>query len=126
MQLILFISGFIFYLIEGGEAGWILDDFLYGTSDLGGNIHQSELNLQIKTYPNPVSNEVNILIQGLVKTKINIDLHDINGRKVKSFDNIFTDEGGYTKLDITDIPSGIWVIKIASENENYYSKIIKQ
>lgn len=112
--------------IEGGEAGWILDDFLYGTSDLGGNIHQSELNLQIKTYPNPVSNEVNILIQGLVKTKINIDLHDINGRKVKSFDNIFTDEGGYTKLDITDIPSGIWIIKIASENENYYSKIIKQ
>lgn len=112
--------------IEGGEAGWIIDDFLLGLANLGGSIDQSELNRQLKTYPNPVSNEVNIFIQGLVKTRINIDVFDINGRRAKSFENIFTDEGGYTKLDLTDIPSGIWVIKIASENENYYSKIIKQ
>ncbi len=112
--------------IEGGEAGWIIDDILYGVLDMQGGISHSENRWQIKTYPNPVSNEVTLFMEGLNNENIDIDLFDITGSRIKSFENIFTDEGGYTKIDLNDIPNGIWTISITSENEFWTTKIIKQ
>ncbi len=121
---------FRFYIltdsIDGGEAGWIIDDFLYGTAYLGGNINDTQNNLHLKTYPNPVSNKMTLFMQGVNDANIDIDLFDVTGRRVKRFENIFTDAGGYATIDFTDIPPGIWMISISNENEFWNAKIIKQ
>lgn len=70
-------------------------------------------------YPNPAHDY--IYLQGLNK-EAHIDLFTIEGQLITSFD--YTLNGG--KMDISSIPSGIYLMNIQSDGEVWNQKIIKQ
>lgn len=74
-------------------------------------------NEEVVIYPNPVDDIVMIETHGRASLQ-NVIIYDVNGRKVLS-----TSE---SKIDISDIPSGIYMMKIESSDGIFYKKIIKE
>ncbi|MBO7074884.1 MAG: S8 family peptidase [Bacteroidales bacterium] len=74
-------------------------------------------NEDITVYPNPVNDIVMIETHGRASLQ-NVIIYDVNGRKVLS-----TSE---SKIDISDIPSGIYMMKIELSDGIFYKKIIKE
>ena len=74
-------------------------------------------NEEVVIYPNPVDDIVMIETHGRASLQ-NVIIYDVNGRKVLS-----TSE---SKIDISDIPSGIYMMKIELSDGIFYKKIIKE
>jgi hypothetical protein len=75
-----------------------------------------------RIYPNPTNGDLNIRINNFVG-KVNIQVIDINGRIVNEFIN--TDFNVEKTVNINNLQSGIYVIKVASDDLNFTQKIIK-
>jgi hypothetical protein len=74
---------------------------------------------EIKLYPNPTSGMVNVKLTGA--TKSSIEVLDVTGRSLL---NVESNEQS-TALDLREMPSGVYYIKIRSGNVNSVEKLIK-
>ena len=99
-------------IIEWYENGNFPSSYSYGISD-----NQSTQDLLI--YPNPVSNE--LFIRGL-KGNENIEIYDAIGRKI----DIVKHSGEINPININSQMSGIFFLRIKSENQIRTFKIVKQ
>lgn len=72
--------------------------------------------------PNPCFNEVNIKANGVIST---IRIFDINGKNQGNINICEIDEKNY-KLDLSQIPEGVYVVHVEQNDQNYYSKLIKK
>lgn len=77
----------------------------------------------ISVYPNPTSGLFTLTFKGEEATHYQIDIMDIMGKKVSSFDGIFLRDN---KVDfsLAQEPSGIYFIKITSGKEVQVNKLI--
>lgn len=73
---------------------------------------------QIAMYPNPVEDYLNIQIQGNLSVAISI--YDITGKKVYASNNISS------IVDISDLNSGLYLVKLVSDERSITRKIIKK
>jgi Leucine-rich repeat (LRR) protein len=93
-------------------------NFIY--SDVGINSIDKEL---FTIYPNPSTGEFEITNYGLHIT--NIEIYDINGRKQKEERKI-KKEDGIIVMDISDLPAGTYLVKIATKQGEIVKKVVKQ
>lgn len=77
----------------------------------------------LRIYPNPTNGLLNIRINSYIG-KLNFQVIDINGRIVSEFKN--QDFNVEKALDLNNLQSGVYVIKIIGDNLNYTEKIIKK
>ena len=90
---------------------------------------QSEL--KIETFPNPYSDELNIMIESLIAEDVLIEVHDLVGRKIFS-EEIFMQSG--INAVVWDglspsghkLPSGIYVLIVQLGAKSWSEKVIKQ
>ncbi|EKT4502133.1 T9SS-dependent M36 family metallopeptidase [Flavobacterium psychrophilum] len=75
----------------------------------------------IKIYPNPSNGLVNIKINQFTG-KVNLQVIDLNGRVVYSLKN--TDFNVEKTINLNDLQSGMYIIKIDGDELNYTKKII--
>ncbi len=76
-------------------------------------INQNNIN-EIKIYPNPANNQINILIN----SKINkVEIYDLNGRLV------LVDEGA--EINIQELDKGMYILKAQTELGVYSAKFIR-
>ncbi len=72
-------------------------------------------NGDIRVYPNPVSDEVNIMV---ALTRANgqatVEIYDITGRKVKNQVLAIAGQEPY-RLDVSNLPSGIYLLRVTIE-----------
>ncbi|MEO9892347.1 reprolysin-like metallopeptidase [Aurantibacter sp.] len=73
-------------------------------------------------YPNPASEFTKIYLGGPSKN-INVVIFAEDGRKVKN--KVFTKETDEVKIELIDLPSGIYYVRFEGENVNGTSKLIK-
>lgn len=79
--------------------------------------------LAVKIYPNPAVNIVNIdFISGLSLVNTTIDLMTSQGSSVKRV--TLNDRCKSFSLDVTNIPSGLYLIKVASKDSKVIKKIV--
>ena len=74
----------------------------------------------IKMYPNPATDLVNISITNYVGD-LKVDLFDINGRLVKTKSVDFS--GNYS-LDLNGLTTGVYIVKLSGSELNYSEKIV--
>ncbi|WP_394760226.1 T9SS-dependent M36 family metallopeptidase [Flavobacterium sp.] len=86
---------------------------------LGLNSFQNEKIINI--YPNPSNGLVNIKINQFTG-KVNLQVIDLNGRVVYSLKN--TDFNVETSINLNNLESGMYLIKIEGDELNYTKKII--
>ena len=82
----------------------------------------SNLANAVEMYPNPTHGLVNINATGFNIDKI--EFYDINARMVKNFNTANT--SGVFSADISDLNSGMYLIKLYSGNSSAFKKIVKQ
>ena len=100
------------------EAGWDcvwIDDIIFPCSSFTG-IEEVE-NENIKIYPNPANDFINIEINDNHNGNFNISIYNSLGIKVMETSNENT-------INIEDLPSGMYFINVTTENLNKTKKII--
>ena len=79
-------------------------------------------NDSIKIYPNPTNGLFNVKINQFVG-KVKIQVSDLNGRLIKDIsDDNFNIE---KSIDLSGFQSGVYLVKVTSEEANFTQKIIK-
>ena len=71
----------------------------------------------VSVYPNPTKGQVNVVSKSAIKS---ILLVDMNGRAVKSFDNI-------KQLDLSGLAKGVYLLNITlADGQSTSTKVIKE
>jgi acid phosphatase type 7 len=82
----------------------------------------------LKIYPQPFKDILNISYTLKMNENINVDLYDLSGRKVKSIHSGSLAAGvqnHYLDASSLDISNGMYLIGINNGNDTYFEKIIK-
>lgn len=77
---------------------------------------------RLMIYPNPADDEVTIRIHDNKTAATQLALIDITGRTILSINMNKTPQDEY-KLDVSNVPSGIYLIKITTNEESYVSRL---
>ncbi|MFC5282065.1 pectinesterase family protein [Pedobacter alpinus] len=98
--------------------------------DLDGKNKYSDLkvvnnsgNINLGLYPNPVSSELNIT-HAMASEKASIEVISMNGKKVASI--LVQSTSTFTKVDLSAIPSGTYVLVFNNGAEKSVAKFIKK
>ncbi len=80
------------------------------------SINNSQRELQIKTYPNPVEDQLNIALSVENNTQANIEIYNLAGQLLQS-NNYDLQAGSQTiQLNISDLPQGSYLLHITTLN----------
>lgn len=79
--------------------------------------------VRIELFPNPTQNTINIsyTIPSGYNDEAKINILSIKGRELRKF----ISHGGYHQLNIADLPSGLYIIRIEIEGIKFHNKILK-
>jgi hypothetical protein len=108
-------------LYTSGYSGFIakLSKFV-GINEL------TESNIQFSIYPNPSTTDFTIDLTNKIKSDIRINIYSIDGKEVY-FEKIENAEGHLLKqINVSGLSKGLYLIKIETENNSFYKKILKQ
>ena len=78
------------------------------------------------TYPNPTMALFNLEFDLISNNQTIIDIVDLSGNVVKIIDSKFLSSGHYLyQIDISDLPAGIYTLRVLSGTYSFSSKIVK-
>jgi hypothetical protein len=72
---------------------------------------------EIKVFPNPVNNQLNI--SGFKNLAFSIEIYNTTGKVKIAVNN-------YNTIDVSDLTKGIYFVKIRAENNSKIIKFVKQ
>ncbi len=108
-------------LTEGTSLTLNGSDILHLTGTVG--IKTTTVNdNSLQIYPNPVTTDCNVEFETVKAGIVRLDLFDITGRKVNSFQNNLA--GGIHTLIINGLSNGVYTLTLSTEDGNCSSKII--
>ena len=84
------------------------------------------LNLKSNIFPNPFSEETNIVFELNSKQEIEVSLHDITGKLIKILDAGNKIEGTYSYTISNEIAAGTYIVTFATPKGKMSAKLIKQ
>lgn len=80
----------------------------------------------ISIFPNPAENEINLNIQNVLNQEINVSIFDSNGKSIITT-NYYSEESNFEqRLDISNLSSGVYIVKTTIGNEEIHKQIIKK
>ncbi len=79
---------------------------------------------EIKIYPNPAESAFNIFIPVTYK-QAEIQISDMTGRIMENR-TITENDGTPVQFNLSNVPNGIYLVKVSSENGNYIGKLIRK
>ena len=78
---------------------------------------------KIKTYPNPFNNSITIASdKGLNVIGRHLKIYNVAGKLIIS--QLIQSQS--TTLNVSNLPSGIYILKVENENGNFVYKLVKQ
>ena len=118
---VLFKFTFVSDGINTNKEGWVIDDITYGTIEVEG-ISNIKENNNFYIYPNPVSDEFTIKITetGIISNELKI--YNILGEMV--YQTLI--QNSKTLINISDLSSGMYFVKLISDKQIITKKIIKE
>ncbi|MHB1278995.1 MAG: T9SS type A sorting domain-containing protein, partial [Bacteroidia bacterium] len=73
----------------------------------------------VKIYPNPTKGQLNLDFEST--GTVEVEIFDVLGKKMRSFSH----EGEHSSMDLSDLPNGLYIIRI-SENGEVYSRTFRK
>ena len=77
---------------------------------------------KISVYPNPASDILNISLGKNIDNIRSITLYDLNGKLITQVNE--DDNEHNAKLNVSSLNSGIYVLKVETDNNQYNQKVI--
>ncbi len=81
---------------------------------------------EILMAPNPTQGQVNITLELYKNTDIDIIVTDVLGKQVQTQMNHLSQGRQNIEIDLSDLPQGIYLVSLRSNNEVFSNKILKQ
>ncbi len=101
------------------------DAVMFSRSAISAGIPSSQNNHNLRIYPNPTKDIINIELPCKTNENVNFEFWDITGKLVYSVSKQIS--VGKTTINIENINgTGTFIIKIITKNDTWVSKIIKQ
>ena len=109
------------YGVKTGSMGNAPEMFMVG-------MEEEELiikNEELKIYPNPTSNNLNLLMEDTPKSELKLEVYTISGQLVSEKQlPAFEKEH---RINIQHLQSGVYLVKLVSDSQVVYSiKIVKE
>jgi len=102
------------------SAYYYIDD-IYVSTDSVSQVSNYELKNNVKIYPNPLNAFITIEIDSQMKHFIEFTLNDMLGNEIKKIQMI---ETRCVTIPISDLSSGIYLLKVKSGNNIFIKKLI--
>ncbi|MEZ4720736.1 MAG: T9SS type A sorting domain-containing protein [Flavobacteriales bacterium] len=80
-------------------------------------------NAQIRVFPSPTRDIINIEYDGKTVSLSNINLYDMNGRLVKTYND---QSKNRTTLNVAELPTGVYTLVMTMGGENFAIPIVKE
>ena len=112
-----------FYINARGTSWAVVDKFNFDNTFVLGieDVPAYHGKDKIWAYPNPASSHL-IIETSDPSGNADITLEDINGRLVRSISD--ANIGSKLQIDISDLSCGMYIVKVNTDTENYFKKII--
>ncbi len=94
------------------------------TFDAATSVSELEENKNIRMFPNPTDSQVNFEMSFEGNTDVQISLMDITGRIIMSKDFGRVSGQEIRSLDVSDLPMGIYTVRITANNETFGTKLV--
>jgi hypothetical protein len=107
---------------KNNENEWVLiktnikANTIYSTQSI---YEQNAETTLLSVYPNPVQNTLNIKLEGHANYEYSI--YSANGKLIK----VGKSNNEIANIDVSDLPKGVYVLQVESDNKVYLSKFIK-
>ena len=88
-----------------------------------GNLINNQLKL-IRVYPNPTSGNIVISFENTITRTRAVSITDISGKYYLQTNLLF--ENGLSKFDISKYPSGIYILQIITDGNEFIQKVVKE
>lgn len=95
------------------------DTITFNVNSWANGVSSSAKLPDLSVYPNPAQNEITINYDS--KFNYQIDIVNIIGNRVRSYNNV----DGPVKLDISDLPDGVYIVKIFDRGKVLTRRITK-
>jgi hypothetical protein len=105
---------------EIGIYAYLALDAISVTEVLPTNTEMGHKKTDLSVFPNPTEKTVKIESDEEI---ITYSLYTLNG---KLFANAHGNNQSLVEIDMEELPSGIYILQLSTQNSNYYEKIIKQ
>lgn len=80
----------------------------------------------INFYPNPANDYLNVDVEGFKDEVLRIEIVDMNGKSLQSFDLNNSADQFTTQLDLSSIKDGVYLVQISTSNASYAHRIVIQ
>lgn len=107
--------------INTNKEGWVIDNIRYGT-DIGSGVETFNGTQSFNTYPNPVNNEFTVTFIETGTMNSELEIYNILGEMV-SQSKI---QNSKSKINISDLPKGVYFVKLISDKQIITKKIVKE
>jgi len=94
---------------------------IYYYSDITG-INEVIDNYNVSIYPNPAND--NLIINTTINENLNIEIYTIKGQSVMSTE--YSNNASEMRVDISQLPAGMYFIRIANDQNNITKKFVKE
>ena len=98
--------------------------FLYACVQNSTNINEVNKILDVNIYPNPAKNTINIVSKSIDNKSITVTITSLDNKLVYNKKEIIN--GSKLSIDVANLMSGAYIIKLTSGEEYFYEKIIMQ
>ncbi|MEL0456320.1 S8 family serine peptidase [Flavobacteriaceae bacterium SZ-1-7] len=108
--------------IKNGANGWLPNQVVNLNSTLSTN--EFEL-ANVSIWPNPTKRDINIKLDNLLtNNKVSVNLYDIQGRLINSFEYKVNSKILYKTIELDDIQNGLYLVEIRQDNLKATKRII--
>lgn len=87
--------------------------------------NNEETSLNFKVFPNPANNLLNIHLNGNKILNFQLEIMDILGNKIFE-KNYYLQSSLNDAIDISQFPSGLYILQLKNQEKNGYCKIVKK
>ena len=118
------VTGKYFLTIEDCDGHFNSQDtyeVLIGCNQVS-RVQEIDLRTIATIFPNPVSSSFQIKSEQLSGKMITLEVYDIQGQLIKTESIYFSNT---MEVDMSHLQNGFYTIRIMTDKENYYSKIVK-
>jgi hypothetical protein len=90
------------------------------------NASIDQMNFDVKIYPNPFANRINLSINSTVREQGTITIYDISGRKQFSASPLLTPGNNEIVLEDLLLPKGVYILELETPSYNRQEKLIRE
>lgn len=87
-------------------------------------VQSSDNTFAIGIYPNPFEDNIHLSVQGNLTGNCHFQIFDILGRLVRDF--TIVENAINQPIDLSDLESATYLVKVSNKNKNYFTKLIRQ